>query len=760
MNFTTRVAPSPRTPAQMHGKAEVSLLWVEVIKAIALLWIFWNHVIERLFGYPHFGNPTSDWAPFDVRLAQLRPLEGYGVWDIPMSLLRYLGWSGDQGVQLFLIISGFGLTWGLLSRGQTGQLQLVPFYLRRAARIYPTWWGAHVLFIGTGMSFANGSFIASLLGFRATPQLMYLYEPAWWYVGLLLQLYLVYPMLWKGLYRWGPWHLLLSICAAAFIIRGAGLLWFSGYLDAWSRGAVFITRLPEFGAGICLAAWLHAAPEKTDDLLRSRRVLACAVVAYFVGTGLSLTLVGMTVAPFLVGVAAFVLLYAAVPRHAHPHQAVATTALEWIGRKSYSLFLVHGPIVRMCLPPSASGVRAIGGVVAAAALSVIVALALEWAVGLVTRQVSAWWQRGLLPGVAWRLALTASVLVAVLVAAEFTVRRFDPQEVAGWGERPSLEPHPDFGWRLRPSTQTRLRWEGYDYTVDANSLGFPGPEYAAAKPPGTLRIFTVGDAYTSAEGVDTPFAWPRLLEDRLRIALPTQPVQVMNFAITGYGPEQTAAVLREFVPRYRPDVIIYGFFVNEYLDVLMSNRQFQGLIGFGQPESGVWAFLHLPHLRKYLRSRIRDPLVELARETPNPHGYFLGNFSALEKGNHELLTTGHERVFHWLEQIRAVSSATGAKVLIAMIPAPVQVCGPGELGYYPRHVDLGDRERFDLEQPQRLTLTIAEQLGFEVLDVRAALRTTPEGCPFRGDNMHFTEAGQRRLADAVAARLLADRQRQ
>jgi peptidoglycan/LPS O-acetylase OafA/YrhL len=80
------------------------------------------------------------------------------------------GFSGDQGVQLFLIASGFGLTWGLLNKQAGKPLNIGKFYLRRTERIYPLWWGAHILFIGFwfltgwGLSLYSRATILSLLG--------------------------------------------------------------------------------------------------------------------------------------------------------------------------------------------------------------------------------------------------------------------------------------------------------------------------------------------------------------------------------------------------------------------------------------------------------------------------------------------------------------------------------------------------------------------------------------------------------------------
>ena len=177
--------------------------WLDPLKGIALLWILLVHFVEQVFGSPFANNPVEGWPPFDERLSQLAPLSGNGAWDIPLNLLRYVGWAGDAGVTLFLLASGAGLAWGLLARGAPASLPARPFWSARFRRIYPVWWAAHglLLFVGLatgwGLSPGDGALLPSLIGIRATPGTYYYGAPAWWYVGLLVQLYLVFPWLWR-----------------------------------------------------------------------------------------------------------------------------------------------------------------------------------------------------------------------------------------------------------------------------------------------------------------------------------------------------------------------------------------------------------------------------------------------------------------------------------------------------------------------------------------------------------------------------------
>jgi len=731
------------------------LVWVEVLKAVALIWIWLNHLTERLFGYPYIANPSSVWPPFPERVAQLQPLHGHGWWDLPLNLLRYTGWAGDQGVQLFLILSGFGLTWGLLKRQGLTPLRVADFYRGRARRIYPAWWVVHLavfaVFLALGKdTVLNGpEFFLSFVGIRATPPLLYYLVPAWWYVGVLIQLCLVYPLLWAALRRYGPLRLLLGVGGIALVVRGAGLMLLPAGIDAWARGAIFITRLPEFVCGISFAAWLFATPVRGDTRLRARSTLLLACVAYLLGTVLSLSLIGMTVAPVVLGVAAFVICYASLA-HLRPGRVGPWV---WIGRHSYALFLVHQPVISLLVPSDAGALSTALSIGAAIVLTVAGALLIERGADVVVGLGSGVGRRRV------RRVVAGGVTVyALLFAADQAIRRLDPQEVFGWGERPSLEPDSVVGWRLKPARRTHLRWESYDYSVAANALGFPGPEYSSEKPAHTLRVLVTGDAFTSAEGVDTEQSWPRQLEyDLAQRVNPPARVEVLNFAITGYGPNQYAAVVEQFAPRYRPDLIVIGFFVNDFEDALMSTADFQSSIGFDRAPSDGWlSILTLAELRQWLKLHVGEDVYELLRRQPGPHGYFLGQFAALERDDPALSGAGRRRVAERLGEIARTARAIGARVLIAMIPAPVQVCRAQDLSYFPRFLDLQDTRRFDTDRPQRVVGEVAADLQLGFCDLRPALMTAPEGCPYRSHNLHWTVGGHRAVAEYLGQYLLGN----
>jgi len=734
------------------------LRWLDRLKGFAFLWVLLNHVVERLAGGSFANNPTFDWPSLETRLAQFAPVGGAGPLDWPLTVVRDFGWFGDVGVTLFVIASGFGLTYGALVKGQA--LDVRTFYRRRGFRIFPLWWGAHVLFLPFGLltgtlSTADWRFYADLAGLRFLPGMFYYFSPAWWYFGLILQLYLVFPLLWSCLRRYGATALLCAGCGLGFVALALGpLLFHSTYLDAWQRGAFFVTRLPEFVTGMVLAQLWFAQPARAAALFRAPAVWLGAVIVCAAGAALSFSLPGMVVAPLMLGAGSFGALFPLVARGGERDDA-----LQWVGRKSYPLYLTHHPFVLVFVPAS--------GAIARVAFGIAAALGGTLAASLVLERGTAWVEaalgrlragRGARAAVA-AFAAGALALVLVPVCADLAVAAFDPQEVNGWGERASLEPDEVFGWKLIPSRTTRLRWESYDYRVTSNALGFPAPQFSVAKPPHALRILVTGDAFSSAEGVDTPQAWPRLLQEDLQRRLPNRRVEVLDFAITGYSPNQEAAVVHTFAPRYQPDLVLVEYFAHAFAgnaqDVLATDDQFRASIGFDRPsQAGLSAILGLAQLRAWLHEHVVEPLRSIVKHQPAAEGYFLGNLGSVEREGERSGGAAIRKTAARFEEIARAARASGGRAVVAFVPPPVTVCDARALRYYPRYVDLADRTRYDLDLPDRRAAQIAALAHVELWDLRPALRALGE-CPYMPRNMHFTVEGHRAVAAILARKIAA-----
>ena len=99
----------------------------------------------------------------------------------------------------------------------------------------------------------------------------------------------------------------------------------------------------------------------------------------------------------------------------------------------------------------------------------------------------------------------------------------------------------------------------------ANEGGYNGAFYPVGRTPNTLRIAALGDSFTFGWGVQAEEAWPALLETRLDEALEGSGVdaEVLNFGVPGYNTWLSLLHWRRVVSRYKPDVVLLGYYSND-----------------------------------------------------------------------------------------------------------------------------------------------------------------------------------------------------
>jgi hypothetical protein len=111
---------------------------------------------------------------------------------------------------------------------------------------------------------------------------------------------------------------------------------------------------------------------------------------------------------------------------------------------------------------------------------------------------------------------------------------------------------------------------GYDgwfagVPVRINSLGFRDrQEYSLEKPAKTFRIIVLGDSVTFGHGTLDDTTYPYLLEQRLKKWRPDVAWEVWNLGVPGYNTGQELAYLEQIGPQADPDLVIVGFFPNDF----------------------------------------------------------------------------------------------------------------------------------------------------------------------------------------------------
>jgi lysophospholipase L1-like esterase len=95
--------------------------------------------------------------------------------------------------------------------------------------------------------------------------------------------------------------------------------------------------------------------------------------------------------------------------------------------------------------------------------------------------------------------------------------------------------------------------------VHVNSHGTRGPEFAAQKPPDTIRILSLGDSRTFGWGMSDEETYSRRLEKLLQErAGGSRRVEVINAGVNAWSYPQLLVYFREVALAYQPDIVVVG----------------------------------------------------------------------------------------------------------------------------------------------------------------------------------------------------------
>jgi peptidoglycan/LPS O-acetylase OafA/YrhL len=290
---------------------------IDILRGVAILWVVLFHLWGDLEFFP--GVPREYYEQLTWQLKH-----GNGPWAIFTSFTDLLFRDGFQGVPLFMMISGVSLTIAAYRAGEG--LNWPRFFFARFRKLLAPYW------VGVALTYAvisaiawrqattgSGSF-SGHFGHGVTISLHTiilidggviwasialvprLFEDQWffapqlalWFVGLLAQYYLLFPLLFFAMRRVGVVAFLVltfgaTVMANWWIVHEYGALELRFFLvTGWAP-----FRLFEFTAGMAIG-WLLVAPE-------ARRVLACMRNPLVMFAALALGLAAHTTGDLLIG---------------------------------------------------------------------------------------------------------------------------------------------------------------------------------------------------------------------------------------------------------------------------------------------------------------------------------------------------------------------------------------------------------------------------------------------------------------------------
>ncbi|MFQ5612736.1 MAG: SGNH/GDSL hydrolase family protein [Anaerolineae bacterium] len=164
------------------------------------------------------------------------------------------------------------------------------------------------------------------------------------------------------------------------------------------------------------------------------------------------------------------------------------------------------------------------------------------------------------------IALSLAGILLALFISEGTLRLVKPPSVFTSHIPCSYRTDAQIGYRYEPNGSGWLH-KGFeiDNFVRFNSAGFHDTEHAPAGD-GGVRIAVAGDSFTAALEVPTADTWTQVLQQTLRQAgYPA--LDVINLGLDGTGTDIHLTLLKDYLAKSPPDLVILAFFRNDISDM-------------------------------------------------------------------------------------------------------------------------------------------------------------------------------------------------
>jgi len=380
-------AKLPSVPARVHPRLEGlrHIAALDYIRAFAILHIVLYHYYLEYFQGSFLIVPEG----IGANLPRLEVFKDGGIIGLIKNIFSFVFVYGFTSVNLFLVLSGFVLTFSLLNHQKSGQkFTWISYLWKRLKRILIPFYIS--VFLGIGFLYLRNFLFPQ---FAAAPifdlldivklfippfiffdiQFVQKFNGDYWFIPLILQLYLIFPFLYMALKKIGVKKFLI----AAFLIAAAYRYIAAFYLDSVPMGVIypaansyrlfsfFLPRLFEFCLGMGLAKMQF---EKSTFLesISCRWCVFTGMILAFSGFVLDTFRLGWAVSD-LVSAAGLFILFLGISRKIDSRKKAAPLSggpsavaqagpsaagfLKKVSDSSYEIFLLHHYFLNYFLVP-------------------------------------------------------------------------------------------------------------------------------------------------------------------------------------------------------------------------------------------------------------------------------------------------------------------------------------------------------------------------------------------------------------------------
>ena len=301
--------------------------------------------------------------------ADIDGLRAIAVVSVVMFHLEVAGFSGGYvGVDIFFVISGFLITSIIKHKYENHTFKLSDFYFRRVRRLVPpliatvaaTLLGAALIMTPYDMVAVSRSAVAAL--FSVSNVVFYFESGYWdaaselkpllhtWSLGVEEQFYLFWPALIVGLLSIRRYISFGASLALISLLGAALCVWFTS-VDQSAAFFLLPFRVFQFAIGawlIQLVSHLQAREKKTGFLIPFLVFwlgLLCIITSVF-GFDETTIFPGWAALLPTIGAALILISGSSPSQRGVPTRALMQNPLSiWLGRVSYSMYLVHWPLI-------------------------------------------------------------------------------------------------------------------------------------------------------------------------------------------------------------------------------------------------------------------------------------------------------------------------------------------------------------------------------------------------------------------------------
>lgn len=264
--------------------------------------------------------------------------------------------GGFIGVDIFFVISGFLITRNIIQEHEQNRFSFLDFYARRVARLLPAMLAVVIVTLVSAWAILTPEDLANagkagVFSSLSASNFLFWYESGYferaseakpflhtWSLAVEEQFYFVWPALLTFFFIKRNRVVVAAALFAASIISLISAVIYAG-IDSSAVFFLMPFRIYQFGLGGLLALLVNNYSQGLrGDIIAIAAVSGLILISFFVDSNTPLW-----VAAVLPAVCSMLFIYASDSETVK--QVFASSPMQWIGKRSYSIYLTHWPII-------------------------------------------------------------------------------------------------------------------------------------------------------------------------------------------------------------------------------------------------------------------------------------------------------------------------------------------------------------------------------------------------------------------------------